>query len=132
MGKSKLKRMAHVYTKVILKVKNKEIFKQCQELYTLNESELKHLNRNNQFALFCTFVKSQPKREVLLSFQMDNVCLVNVETIPTDTDTAIVNYFKEKWYIPLLTPEERAALRAESRRPLAKTIRLAQTQARLA
>ena len=78
---------------------------------------------------------------------MDNVCPVYVETISADTDTAIVNYFKEKWYIPRPTPEERAArkaerkarqtpqertaLRAETRRLLVETSRLAQTQERL-
>ena len=62
--KSKLKKMARAYIKA--ESFDKETLKQCQELYTLNESELEHLNRKKQFALFCTFVKSQPEREALL------------------------------------------------------------------
>ena len=62
--KSKLKKMARAYIKA--ESFDKETLKQCQELYTLNESELEHLNRKKQFAFFCTFVKGQPEREALL------------------------------------------------------------------
>ena len=123
--KAKLKRMARAYIKQ--GSYDKEALRGCQELYTTHESELEHLNRKRQFALFCTFVKSQPDRETLLNMQADNVCPIYVEQVSADTDTAIVQYFKDKWYIPRPTKEERMRLREER-----KARRLARQQARQA
>ena len=101
----------------------------CNIKYEDNFAQLRHLNRQKTFVLWCTFTHlgSQLGASIESMYELnsnqgpkDNVCPLyvfnqNLLSQQSNDDSSLVDFFVNTWYIPALTKEGRQARKAEKR-----------------